>query len=69
MTGCATKSKSRSDHLLVFVDNGFVNIEKNFSKDLEISSILESFKLNPKETKKLIKKQKNGFFILERKII
>ena len=40
----------------IIFNNGFVNIEKNFSKDLEISSILESFKLKPKETKKLIKK-------------
>ena len=46
----------QKNSITIIFNNGFVNIEKNFSKDLEISSILESFKLNPKETKKLIKK-------------
>ena len=46
----------QKNSITIIFNNGFVNIEKNFSKDLEISSILESFKLKPKETKKLIKK-------------
>ena len=44
------------NNITIAFNNGFINIEKKFSKDLEISSILKSFELKPKETKELIKK-------------
>ena len=46
----------QKNSITIIFNNGSVNIKKNFSKDLEVSSILESFKLKSKETKKLIKK-------------
>ena len=46
----------QENSITIIFNNGSVNIKKNFSKDLEVSSILESFKLKSKETKKLIKK-------------
>ena len=46
----------QENSITIIFNNGSVNIKKKNSKDLEVSSILESFKLKSKETKKLIKK-------------
>ena len=46
----------QKNNITIIFNNGFINIGKNLSKDFEVSSILESFKLKPKETKELIKK-------------